>query len=144
MLSNSKITKKSQNKELNKILLLITKPPFTSQESYRAYQLAEFLSGEGYNPILFHFMDGIYNLSDLPSHTLNFQNNKKILRDLIKKGIKVIACSRCLIARGFWDEKSSTLDDKVIIPSNTLEGVEVKGIQQLLLFINLGYKVIKF
>ena len=130
--------------EQTKILILITTAPFSSQEPYRAYQLVSFLKKNGVNPIVFHMMDGIYNLSNLPSYILNFQNNINIIRELIELGIRIIACSRCLIARGFWDENHSDIDERSIVPSNTIENIEVKGIQQLLEFIGEGYKVLKF
>ena len=130
--------------EQSKILILITTAPFSSQEPYRAYQLVNFLKKNGAHPIVFHMMDGIYNLSNLPSHILNFQNNSHMILELIELGIRIIACSRCLIARGFWDEKHSNIDERNIIPSNTIENIEVKGIQQLLEFISEGYKVFKF
>ena len=126
------------------ILILVTKAPFSSLEPYRAYEFAKLLNDKGINPIVFHFMDGIYNLSNLPSHALNFQNNQMVVRDLIESGTSIIACSRCLLARGFWDENLSCIEERRIIPSNTIKGIEVKGIQQLLQFIYDGYKVIKF
>jgi sulfur relay (sulfurtransferase) complex TusBCD TusD component (DsrE family) len=126
-----------------KIMIIVTKPPYTSRTSCKAYEYADYILDHGGVPILFHFMDGIYNLH-ATQFAQNFPNQAERAKALKEKGAIIECCSRCLIARGFYDPKLSDLSQKKIIPSNLINGVTVKGVSRITNAAKLGYKIMLF
>ncbi|MCP4762927.1 MAG: hypothetical protein GY870_14205 [archaeon] len=136
------MVEKSEMSE-KKVFFLITEPPYTSRKPNKAYAYAKYFIKYGGKPIIFHFMDGIHNLSE-GQYALNFPVVNQLVEELINLGAEVGCCSRCLIARGYWDEDKSKLKEKIIVPKNIIDGVAVHSVSKIAKSIKLGYKILKF
>ena len=126
-----------------KIMIIVTNPPYTNRISFEAYKYASYLLDHGIRPIIFHFMDGIYNLN-ITQHPLNFPNMAEEGKKLLEKGAELICCSRCLVARGFFDNEKSDFRKKRIITAHIIDGVKVTGVSEISRRIKDGYKILKY
>jgi tRNA 2-thiouridine synthesizing protein D len=79
--------------------------PFQHESAEQAYEIAQAALRKGHRVNIFLMMDGVYNpVTSQSGKPFNMQSISEKLIDLIKSGVRIIACRVCMEVRGVKEE----------------------------------------
>jgi len=111
-----------------KLLLTLWRGPYASQYADIMWQIADRAVDMGYEVDVFLYMDGVHAMKTLQGPK-KFPNVGEHLTRLAKRGIDIVACSRCSTARGYVEGEA---DEKGVYPSSQrVEGVRIMSLYKL-------------
>jgi len=82
-----------------KVVIKLLLGPYTFEHSDVATKIAERAVERGAEVVLFLYMDGVYCVKR-GQRPREFTNIGEKMTELARKGVKVVACTRCAAARG--------------------------------------------
>ncbi|MHA1593445.1 MAG: DsrE/DsrF/TusD sulfur relay family protein [Candidatus Baldrarchaeia archaeon] len=121
------------------LTIVLLREPYASQYADIALEIAEMALNLGYKVRLFLYMSGVHAAKRGQS-PLRFPNFERKLRELLTRGLKVIACGRCASARGYIENSAN--EEGNFSTSQYVEGVKVMSIYELADWIKNSDRVI--
>ncbi len=101
-----------------KFLFIFNDSPHGSQRTYNGLRLASSVAKSNDNEVrVFLLGDGVITGLGGPKPVNAFYNTQDLLRELLRRGVRIGVCRTCLEARGIGDEmllegaNRSTLDE---------------------------------
>lgn len=129
---------------IHKWVCLITEPPYSQPLLGDRIKFVEKLLNMGDEVILFHYLDGVHVLNS-EQFPRNFFNLGEYFEKLHIKfpRLQIVACSRCVAARGYLDLHTSNIDANIFHSEKLLPFVKVVSIRNLGKYLAEGYRVIQ-
>jgi tRNA 2-thiouridine synthesizing protein D len=111
-----------------KLLLTLWRGPYASQYADILWQIADKALDMGYHVDIFLYMDAVHGMKTL-QEPKKFPNVGEHLKQLAKRGVNIVACSRCSTARGYVEGEAN---EKGVYPSSQcVEGIRIMSLYQL-------------
>ncbi|MDD4652174.1 MAG: DsrE family protein [Methanothrix sp.] len=100
---------------LKTLTILLTDGPYISEYAEIACKIAN-AAMKDYNVNIFLYMDALH-IPKLGQQPQQFPNAGRLFSDLAERGVKIRACPRCAMARGYCPEDCKDYPDSIKITS---------------------------
>jgi tRNA 2-thiouridine synthesizing protein D len=100
---------------LKTLTILLTDGPYISTYAEMAYKIAN-AALKDYNVNIFLYLDALH-IPKLGQSPREFPNAGKLFQNLADRGVKIRACPRCGMARGYTPENTKDYPESIKITS---------------------------